>query len=799
MKKYFTILLCFAVTFCSAQTNIWDFETAETSTEFQHFGGTLEGVVTSAIANPDASGANTSAMVIQIAKADDAPTWGGAFSTMPPVGGIDATNGGQVCMDVWMDHIGNISLKLETADPNDPVNYRQEVVNTTMNEWENICFDLDLNSLDGAMGPGTGNMYNNIVMFVDFGVAGTGTQVDAYFDNFTIPAGGGGGGDVTCTTIIDYETLPGDFQYFGSGLDGTLANTIANPNPTGINTSANVLEYVKAGDAMTWAGAFLANGLSTPIDGTLTSEICLKAHSDHPGNMTLKLEMADNQDPNNWITTQPLVGNNEWEEVCFDLTQPSIEGNMVSAVGFAYTTMVIFPDFGIAGAGADINFYFDDFVVKTSNVVNDYDITFSVDMNEYTGAFTQVYVSGTFNNWSGDGNPLSDVDNDGVWEGTVNVTQGIHEYKFTLDNWTEQEQFPVTAECTISTDDGSGNIFINRSMSVAADATEGTYCYNSCYACGEGLTITWMVNDALIDAVSPEGLFVAGGAAFGHGDFPLNDDDGDGIWTLTIERAAGFTSDYTFINGICLPDWSCKENIAGQACAVEPFNDRNLPALTENVVINTCYGECSTDGSCGVVEMYDVTFNVDMSNETVTDGVWIFGNSINNWTAMTTELLDPEGDNTYTVTVQLPEGAHEYKFLNGADAEIIDSQEPCTITDPSGQFTNRLLLLAPADTIVNLVSFGSCELMVNNENVFVDNNLVNIYPTITNQAVTIDFNEVAPKQEISIVDIAGKVIFETEFNNVATKQIEVTDFPKGLHFVNVKVGQKTTTKKLLVQ
>jgi len=308
-----------------------------------------------------------------------------------------------------------------------------------------------------------------------------------------------------------------------------------------------------------------------------------------------------------------------------------------------------------------------------------------------------------------------------------------------------------------------------------------------------------MVNDALIDEVSEEGLFVAGGTAFGHGDFPMNDDDEDGVWELTIQRGLGFASDYTFINGTCLPDWPCKENIAGQACAVAPFNDRNLPEVTGDVVINTCFGDCSSDGTCAVALPFNVTFNVDMSNETVTDGVWIFGMTINGWTPMSTEMLDPEGDDTYTVTVQLFEGAHEYKFMNGAVEEILDSSEDCVITDMSGQFTNRLLLLAPADTTINTVSFGSCDLMVNNNNVFIDNNLVNIYPTITNNTFTIDFNEVAPNQEISIVDIAGKVIFETEFNNVDTKQIEVADFPKGLHFVTVTVGQKTTTKKLLVQ
>ena len=62
------------------------------------------------------------------------------------------------------------------------------------------------------------------------------------------------------------------------------------------------------------------------------------------------------------------------------------------------------------------------------------DVTFKVDMNNYTGAaFTSVYVNGTFNGWAGSTNPLTDANKDGVWEGTVNIKADSIEYKFTLD------------------------------------------------------------------------------------------------------------------------------------------------------------------------------------------------------------------------------------------------------------------------------------------------------------------------------------------------------------------------------
>ncbi len=49
------------------------------------------------------------------------------------------------------------------------------------------------------------------------------------------------------TTILNFESAASSttFQYFGSPLDGSLTETIANPNAAGINTSATVLKYVK--------------------------------------------------------------------------------------------------------------------------------------------------------------------------------------------------------------------------------------------------------------------------------------------------------------------------------------------------------------------------------------------------------------------------------------------------------------------------------------------------------------------------------------------------------------------------
>ncbi len=49
--------------------------------------------------------------------------------------------------------------------------------------------------------------------------------------------------NASAQTILDFEApaTSTTFQYFGSTLDGQLTQTVANPFPGGLNTSASVL------------------------------------------------------------------------------------------------------------------------------------------------------------------------------------------------------------------------------------------------------------------------------------------------------------------------------------------------------------------------------------------------------------------------------------------------------------------------------------------------------------------------------------------------------------------------------
>ena len=110
------------------------------------------------------------------------------------------------------------------------------------------------------------------------------------------------------------------------------------------------------------------------------------------------------------------------------------------------------------------------------------DVTFSVDMNNVSASFTNVYVSGTLNGWSGNANQLTDPDGDGVYDADISLAPGNYEFKFTYDNWVGQENLDpntLDSNCTLTT-----GAFTNRYISVGvADTTLPIYCWEECVAC----------------------------------------------------------------------------------------------------------------------------------------------------------------------------------------------------------------------------------------------------------------------------------------------------------------------------
>ena len=589
-KLLFLSLVVLSTAALTAQTTVLDFESAATSTTFQYFGSSLEGQLTSVIANPNPTGANTSANVLEFKKPAGSQTWAGAFSNPDPTSGVNVAAGGKITVMVHFDHIGNVALKLEGSTTGGP-NWILTKANTVVNGWEKLEFDVALPSVEAPNQPATGHIYPRVVLFTDFGTSPAADQV-SYIDNIQVEQ------SVSCGNLLDFEaaatTTP--FQYFGSTLDGQLSSTIANPNASGINTSANVLKFIKPAASQTWAGAFSNPNPGTPVNLSAGGTIKVKVHTDHPGNMVVKLEDSPTGGPV-WALQQDITTTNEWVELSFDASLPSFEAPNQPASGHIYNRVVIFFDFGTSPTVEQV-YYCDDFQVCTSGGTPTAAVEFKVNMNQYAGTYSSVNVSGSFNSWSGDANPMTDPDGDKIFTTTLNLPVGLYEYKYTLDNWGGQESLPVTSACAAVTFDGP-NVFVNRKLALSGNTSLDAVCFNSCYDCGESVKINYNVglNGA---TASPDGVYIAGGAEFGapNARFRMYDDNGDGVFSLTIERERGYGGYFTLTNGLCA-DFSCKEVIEGLPCAnPQNYNDRFLNPVQQDTIFNTCYGTCATNSDC---------------------------------------------------------------------------------------------------------------------------------------------------------------------------------------------------------
>ena len=257
-----------------------DHENESVNYAWNDFGG----AATSVIANPDASGINTSANVAQSIKTAGSETWAGTFIVLDEQ--LDFSNVTTLAVDVWTPDGGElVNLKVENAaDGNIVIELNQPT--TVAAGWETLYYDLSGGDLS--------QVYDKIVFFFDFNVGGDDTAY--YFDNIRLEAASTVGIDPGCNdfdsgtegwTVVDSagnesnwvldETLQGgangSVYSMGHGYEPSTTaynDWLVSPayNTTGL--SAPTLSYY---EHLNWSGdAFQHNVLySTDYDGDVNT------------------------------------------------------------------------------------------------------------------------------------------------------------------------------------------------------------------------------------------------------------------------------------------------------------------------------------------------------------------------------------------------------------------------------------------------------------------------------------------------------------------------------------------------
>ncbi len=105
-----------------------------------------------------------------------------------------------------------------------------------------------------------------------------------------------------------------------------------------------------------------------------------------------------------------------------------------------------------------------------------YTVTFQLDLSQYSGTVTDVYISGSMNQYCTNCDALQDGNSDNIWDIMLTVDSGSVNYLFYV-NGTE-EQLSVTAPCAV---DVNGVAY--RDYTASADATVQPVCHESCAAC----------------------------------------------------------------------------------------------------------------------------------------------------------------------------------------------------------------------------------------------------------------------------------------------------------------------------
>ncbi|QCK14471.1 PKD domain-containing protein [Mangrovivirga cuniculi] len=262
--------------------------------------------------NPDQSGINTSARVLETVHGNE--PWAGLFVDLDEP--IDFSQSTEISLKVWAPATGTFRFKLEDiANSDDFIEIDQEV--PVANEWVELTFDVSA---------AVGKSYARIVIFPGWNVADAGTfYVDDIKQKTTLP--------------LTFEGAEPNWVTFG----GSTYQYVDNPDASGINTSARVLETTHGNE--TWAGLFV--DLSDPIDLTASTTMTVKVWAPTTGTFRFKLENIANSD--DFIEVDASVDTaNQWVELTFDVS---------GAPAGPYARIVIFPGWGVADAGT---FYVDD-------------------------------------------------------------------------------------------------------------------------------------------------------------------------------------------------------------------------------------------------------------------------------------------------------------------------------------------------------------------------------------------------------------------------------------------------------
>ncbi len=164
-----------------------------------------------------------------------------------------------------------------------------------------------------------------------------------------------------------------------------------------------------------------------------------------------------------------------------------------------------------------------------------------------------------------------------------------------------------------------------------------------------------------VTMVSAAGTFNGWNAAAN----PLKDDDKDGVWEATLDLEPGRVEYKFVVNG---DQWFTDETAAD--FSPDGFGGQNSVLLLKDKPVTVGLGSTVKKAEAAPkLGLRKVTFKFRPTAKP--DRVSLAG-TFNDWTVGRTPVTDPDGDGEYTVTLLLPVGSYQYKFVVGDNTWIQD-------------------------------------------------------------------------------------------------------------------------------
>ena len=452
-------------------------------------------------------------------------------------------------------------------------------------------------------------------------------------------------------------------------------------------------------------------------------------------------------------------------------------------------------------------------------------VLFKVDMSQEDAINpVGVHMNGNFNGWDGSNFlMMDDADGDMIYTYVATVDGAMLEpmdtvlFKFVNGNAWGFDENP-DGECA-----SQGNRFLALTGGdMVYEANPGqAYCYNTCGSCVAPTPVTFRVDMSTQAEVSVNGVCIAGNfQGWSAGVDFLSDDDGDMIYEITMDIAPG-DYEFKFING---NNWGGdgegnidNENPPGE-CVTN--GNRTVTVGTDPVTVRDCYNQCN-ESCVADPDPADITFQVDMTNETVAEtGVWLIGGiTTPQWQAGALQMSDDDGDNVYEVTYTVSGAAFfEYRYCNGdpypggvqddSVAEVGDFEAGgCGQGNPFGEF-NRTHVRSGEAEVLGAYCYASC-LDCNGDTVGTIIGIEEIqdfigleaFPNPAEDVLNVRFDGFDGLADIRVFDLSGKVIL-AERTRVVPGMVTThgtESFRPGVYILEVRNGLRRSTLRLTVK